>query len=78
MAEPSFLFLQKKELLLEEAKPSEMDLKKYSYQWREIVYLDSHLFCIFLYNSRVNKRQENYWNIYSLPSKLFKFLSLDG
>ena len=28
MAEPSFLFLQKKELLLEEAKPSEMDLKK--------------------------------------------------
>ena len=28
MAKPSFLFLQKKELLPEEAKPSEMDLKK--------------------------------------------------
>lgn len=28
MVESSFLFLQKKELLLEEAKPNEMDLKE--------------------------------------------------
>lgn len=37
MVELNFLFLQKKELLLEEAKPSEMDLTKEREREEEVI-----------------------------------------
>lgn len=61
MVEPGFLFHQKRELLLEEAKPSEMDLilkKHFSYQWEETVYLDPRLPRCFPIIPRLKKERK--------------------
>lgn len=80
MVESSSLFLQKKELLLEEAKPNEMDLlleKNILLISGEKVYFDPHWSSFFSYNSynssktkEMDKRKLSE-NNYPLPTKLF-------